>query len=335
MKDYNYYKTIADICNEMNDVYKKYKIEEIIPLSKISLDYEPEEGDCFLLKSGENKYLMVETSTDFFHWVGARLMLYEINKIDGNFAKYLHDHDQEDHNGKRHKLFVFSYIEGEPLKDYLLKVDKKEAYNLGKDLGCTLKKIHLIQVDTLKHHVGHWNQRYKGIQKSILINKISNNELEKAYKFYEDNRQIQMIEQRYSTSEYYYKIDGKYVYDEFGNCIIEKTLAFIFGDIKLENLVVKNGKVCVKCPINIKIADPFYDLKFLSLIALESEYFASGVIDGYCEDKMSKDFFKMLKYYTSELIITEYNKTLDIDIINKIYESYDDFNSEIPKWYNR
>ena len=38
--------------------------------------------------------------------------------------------------------------------------------------------VHLIQVDTLKHHVGHWNQRYKGIQKSILINKISNNELE-------------------------------------------------------------------------------------------------------------------------------------------------------------
>ena len=46
------------------------------------------------------------------------------------------------------------------------------------------------------------------------------------------------------------------------------------------------------------------------------------------------DFFKMLKYYTSELIITEYNKTLDIDTIKKIYESYDDFNLEIPKWYN-
>lgn len=174
----------------------------------------------------------------------------------------------------------------------------------------------------------------KEFKKSILINKISNNELEKAYKFYEDNRQIQMIEQRYSTSEYYYKIDGKYVYDEFGKCIIEKTLAFIFGDIKLENIVVNNGKVFVKCPINIKIADPFYDLKFLSLIALENEYFASGVIDGYCEDKMSMDFFKMLKYYTSELIITEYNKTLDIDTIKKIYESYDDFNLEIPKWYN-
>ena len=54
MKDYNYYKTIADICNEHNDVYKKFKVEEIIPLNKISLINEPEEGDSFILKSGEN-----------------------------------------------------------------------------------------------------------------------------------------------------------------------------------------------------------------------------------------------------------------------------------------
>ena len=37
MKDYNYYKTITDICNERNDVYKKFKVEEIILLNKISL----------------------------------------------------------------------------------------------------------------------------------------------------------------------------------------------------------------------------------------------------------------------------------------------------------
>ena len=30
MKDYNYYKIISDICNEANDVYKKFKIKEIM-----------------------------------------------------------------------------------------------------------------------------------------------------------------------------------------------------------------------------------------------------------------------------------------------------------------
>ena len=90
MKDYNYYKTISDICNEANDVYKKYKIEKIIPQNKISLNKEMDEGDSFLLISGDNKYLMVETSTNFY-WVSSRLMLKEINKIEGNFAKYLHD----------------------------------------------------------------------------------------------------------------------------------------------------------------------------------------------------------------------------------------------------
>ena len=332
MKDYNYYKTIADICNERNDVYKKFKVEEIIPLNKISLNKESDEGDSFILISGENKYLMVETSTDFY-WVSSRLMLYEINKIDGNFSKYQHDYEQEDHNGKRHRLFVFSYIEGEALKDYLQKVDKEEAYKLGKELGVTLKKVHSIEVDVFTHHGPHWYGKYKWIQNDILKESISNSIIENAFNYYKENKDI--IEKRYSSSDYFHKVDGKYVYDENGKPIIEKVLSFIFGDIKLENLIVSNGRVHVKCPINIAISDPFYDFKFLSLIALENGDFATGIIDGYFGDKISKDFFKMLKYYTSELIINEYNKSLDIKVINKIYNCYDDFKLEIPKWYNR
>ena len=57
-----------------------------------------------------------------FTTISSRCMLYDINNVEGNFAKYLHDHDQEDHNGERHRLFVFSYIEGESLKDFLSKV---------------------------------------------------------------------------------------------------------------------------------------------------------------------------------------------------------------------
>ena len=189
MKDYNYYKTIADICMEANDVYKKYKVDEIISLDKISINKEPLEGDSYLLKSGDNKYLMVETSTDF-NWVGTRLMLYEINKIDGNFAKYLHDNDQEDHKGDRHKLFVFSYIEGETLKEYLQKTNNDEAYILGKDLGKTLKNVHSIKVELLKHHISNWYEKYKWTQKDILNKAISNEIQDKAYKFYQENEEI-------------------------------------------------------------------------------------------------------------------------------------------------
>lgn len=332
MKDYNYYKTISDICNEANDVYKKYKIEKIIPQNKISLNKEMDEGDSFLLISGDNKYLMVETSTDFC-WVSSRLMLKEINKIEGNFAKYLHDWDQDDHNEKRHRLFVFSYIEGEPLKYYLSKVNAIEAYNLGKDLGNTIKKVHSIKVDVLEHHVVNWNGKYKWVQKSMINDYIPNENKQKAFNYYKENEKI--IEERYSSSEYYQKINGNYVLDENGNCIKEKVLSFIFDNIKLENLIVANGKVYIKCPINITIGDPFYDFKYLSLIALENESFSKGVIDGYFEGELSKDFFKMLKYYTSELIIEAHNKFVDSEIINQIYKCYDGFKLEIPKWYNR
>ncbi len=162
---------------------------------------------------------------------------------------------------------------------------------------------------------------------------VSDSIKEKAFDYYKENEDI--IEKRYSSSDYTHKVDGKYVLDENGNAITEKVLSFIFGDIKLENLIVSNGRVYVKCPINMDIGDPFYDFKLLSLIALESGDFATGIIDGYFGDKISEDFFKMLKHYTSELIIKECNKSLDIRVINEIYDCYDDFKLELPKWYNR
>ena len=332
MKDYNYYKTIAEICDEANDVYKKFKVEEIIPLGKIKLNKESEEGDSFLLKSGESKYLMVETSTDFY-WVGVHLMLSEINGVNASFAKHLHDYEQNDHNGKRRRLFVFSYIEGEPLKDYLAKINKEETYMLGKSFGNDLRKVHLKEVDVLNFHIPHWYGIYKYTQKDI-INESNINEInEKAYAYYKENEDI--IYERYSTDVYYHKIDGEYVYDENGNIVIEKVLSFIFGDIRVDNLIVSEGNVYIKCPINIDISDPFYDFKYLSLIALESEEFARGIIDGYFEGKVSRDFFKMLKYYTSELIIKESEKTLDSKVVENIYSSYEDYNLEIPKWYKK
>ncbi|MBE6130863.1 MAG: hypothetical protein E7183_04005 [Erysipelotrichaceae bacterium] len=171
----------------------------------------------------------------------------------------------------------------------MLKFNKEESYNLGKELGENLNEVHLLKVDVQKHHIPNWHDRYKWTQKGIIRELISNSIIEKAYNYYKDNEDI--IEKRYSSSEYYHKKDENYVLDENGNCIIEKVLSFIFSDIKFENLIVSNKKVYVKCPINIAVGDSFYDFKCLSLIALENEYFASGVIDGYFKGNISTDFF--------------------------------------------
>ena len=332
MKDYNYYKTIADICNELNDVYKKFNVQNIIPLGRVPLNQEPDQGNRFILESCENKYLMVETDTSFT-WVGTRLYLYEINSLEVNVAKYLHDYDQEDHNNERHKLFVFLYIEGESLKDYLKRINETESYNLGFEFGETLKKVHLLTVNVQKHHIPHWNGKYKWVLKHIIDEYIPNKVTEKAFNYYNDNKDI--IEKRYSSGEYYHKENGNYVYKENGDCKKEKVLAFIFDDIKLESLVVANNKVYIDCPINIRIGDPFYDFKYLSLIALENEAFANGIVDGYCDKVFLPNFFEMLKYYTSELIIKEFGKALDEKTIDKLYDAYDDFNSIVPKWYKK
>ena len=63
----------------------------------------------------------------------------------------------------------------------------------------------------------------------------------KALNYYKENEDI--IYNRYSTAEYYNKINGNYVRDENGNIVIEKVLAFNFRDVRFENLVVKNNNV--------------------------------------------------------------------------------------------
>ena len=170
----------------------------------------------------------------------------------------------------------------------------------------------------------NWKNRYAWEIKNIIKEYQSNELTDNAYSFYKNNSNLIDI----------YNKSSLCTYDENGKVIIENLLSFINGEIKPENLIVNNGKIGVKSSINIDITDPFYDFKYLSLIALENEYFASGIINGYFNENVPKRFFEMLKFYTSELIITGYNKTLTKETISKILYSYDDFNIDIPKWYN-
>ena len=324
MKDYNYYKTITDIVAKNNDIYNKFKCDELIPLEKVPLLREPDEGMRYILQNKNlDKYLVIETSTSFY-WVDTRLRLYEIKNLDINVSKYLHDNDQLNPDGVQKKLFVFSYIEGDSLKSYLDKVDKNVAYDLGKQLARILKEIHSVKVDSLIHHIVNWKNRYAWEIKNIIKEYQSNELTDNAYSFYKNNSNLIDI----------YNKSSLCTYDENGKVIIENLLSFINGEIKPENLIVNNGKIGVKSSINIDITDPVYDFKYLSLIALENEYFASGIINGYFNENVPKRFFEMLKFYTSELIITGYNKTLTKETISKILYSYDDFNIDIPKWYN-
>ena len=124
------------------------------------------------------------------------------------------------------------------------------------------------------------------------------------------------------------------------HAVIRDGLSMILGlqdDIAL-NLAAAGVRIEAPIPgkaaVGVEVPNRVKDIVTIREM-IESEEFARGIIDGYFEGKVSRDFFKMLKYYTSELIIKESEKTLDSKVVENIYSSYEDYNLEIPKWYKK
>ena len=73
-----------------------------------------------------------------------------------------------------------------------------------------------------------------------------------------------------------------------------------------------------------------------------SEYFETGLINGYFNNHVPEDFFKILKYYSVESLISQLPWSVqfgneDIKIAYKVYDAmlkwWNNFNLDVPTWY--
>ena len=90
------------------------------------------------------------------------------------------------------------------------------------------------------------------------------------------------------------------------------------------------------------MADPYDEFKPYCWNVIKSEYFETGLINGYFEDNIPDDFFKILKFYTIEGIISHLPWALTfgeeevktaLNMYQEALKWYDNFNLEIPTWY--
>ena len=77
---------------------------------------------------------------------------------------------------------------------------------------------------------------------------------------------------------------------------------------------------------------------------MESEYFETGLVDGYFDYSIPDDFFKILKYYTIESMISHLPWAVnfgeeEVVIMKKINELqikwWNNFELDIPTWYKK
>lgn len=292
---------IAEAYQDSINVYKKYKPDSLIPL-----DDGQGEQRRYLIISGGEKYLLVEASMDLYYRKDLQFFyLRDIAGVDIIMPKILHKNCQKNLDGEEKFFHVFSYVDGQPLGEYLKTADSASAYGMGVQAGESLKKLHSAKMD--RHampwwHLGRWHyERY-------LREYQPSPEFDKAFESYKS---------------YYPLLDGR-------------QSSFVHGSVKIDSfLVCDGGKVGFGTFDEIGTGDPWFDFCFCSVMAMENADFVNGLIDGYFENNVPELFFKLLKFYTAELVFTDLRTKGEAELIGRIRDFYDDFELDVPKWYGK
>lgn len=211
---------------------------------------------------------------------------------------------------------LLSYVEGVPAQEYILNVTDDEAYKLGIEAGNILKKLHSIKVNIDES----WYQKYKNkLDKKIkayLASNYKHNNSELILSYYKENLEL-MRNREYS---------------------------FTHGDYHLDNMVVDNGKLGIIDFDKMKYSDPYDDFKPYYWSVSINKHFEIGLINGYFNNNIPDNFFKILKYYTAESLIShlpwavgfgDEEIKIAYSMADNIFKWYDNFKLEVPLWYKK
>lgn len=293
----------------MNNLIKKYNIVEIHP---INYGWSGDKKSILIDKSGK-KYILRESPIELFDKRNTQYSYaLEINCLNKNISKPI---AKGTINNNSAFFILYSYVEGEDAETAITKCTNSKAYALGIEAGEILKSIHSIKVT---HVQTPWYERYLKKCQTKIDNykncelKLPNGDL--MLNFYQDN--IHLMQNR--------------------------PLVYTHGDYHLGNMVIDNGKLGIIDFDKISISDPYDDFKPYCWNVLKSEHFSTGLINGYFNNEIPEDFFKILKFYTAESLISHLPWAIkfgkkDIETSYTVYEStmkwYDNFNLTVPTWY--
>ena len=210
---------------------------------------------------------------------------------------------------------ILSYLEGEGAEEEILKYSDTDAYKLGVEAGTILKKLHSLSIPSQSES---WWDRYEAKMK----------------------RKIDALKQ----CEYKIPMQEEIIKYYIDNCHLMKNrpLLFCHGDYHLGNMVIHNGHIGIVDFDKANAADPYDEFKPFCWNVLRSEYFETGLINGYFDNNIPEDFFKILKFYTAESLISHLPWAVSFGEeeikVSRIIEKnqmkwYDNFKLEIPIWY--
>ena len=287
------------------------KENNIVDISLLSKGWSGDEK--YILTDINNvKYLLRKSKPELYEKRKTQFnLLQEIEKLNINCVKPIEFGVLQ----SKEVYTILTFLEGEDAEEAILKLTDEEAYNLGIEAGIILKKIHSIKIP--KQSQSWWERYQLKMQRKIDA--------------------LIQCEYRLPMQEEIIKY-----YRENAYLMKERPLVFTHGDYHLGNMIINDKHIGIIDFDKINPADPYDEFKPFCWNVIRNEYFETGLINGYFENKIPADFFKILKFYTAESLISHLpwatkfgNKEVStaLEISNKQMEWYDNFELTIPKWY--
>lgn len=210
---------------------------------------------------------------------------------------------------------VQTWIDGRDAKEIIPYLSDSEQYHYGLEAGRILKTIHTIPAPK---NQPDWESRFN--------EKI--------------NRKIKMY------LECPIKFDGaKKIMDYIEanrDLLKNRPQSFQHGDYHIGNMMIENGKIIIIDFDRYDFGDPWEEFNRIVWCAQVSPLFASGMINGYFDNKVPIQFWKLLALYISSNMLSSISWAIpfgekEINIMlnqaKDVLNWYDNMQNPIPTWY--
>ncbi len=209
-----------------------------------------------------------------------------------------------------------SWINGKDAEDIIPTLSDQEQYSYGFIAGEILKQIHTIQAPADQED---WEIRF--------------------------NRKIDRKIKNYSECPLKYENGDLFInfVNENRYLLKDRPQVYQHGDYHIGNMMIDNkGQLVIIDFQRNDFGDPWEEFNRIVWSAGASHYFASGIIDGYFQNKVPMDFWKLLALYISSNTLSSLYWALpfgDREITTmrnqakEVLTWYDNMKNPIPSWY--
>lgn len=208
-----------------------------------------------------------------------------------------------------------SWIEGRDAEEVVPFLAEKEQYMLGREAGGILKKIHTIPAP---ENQPEWERRFNA--------KI--------------DRKIRM----YQECPIHFPGSEKVIdYINANRCLLAgRPQTFQHGDYHIGNMMLENEKLVIIDFDRYDFGDPWEEFNRIVWCAQKAPSFAVGMVDGYFDDVVPPEFWKLLALYIGSNTLSSISWAVpygegEIQTMLKqatdVLEWYDNMKNPVPNWY--